>query len=72
MVELYIFSFVNCQEEEMCLGCLVKGCCLSQTYPTSQIEIEAYLFFFKCHIQSGVNKRQLFLKKNLIFNFLVS
>ena len=55
MVELYIFSFVNCQDEEMFSGCLVKGCCLSQTYPTSQIEIEAY--------QSGVNKRQLFLKK---------
>ena len=42
---LFVFSFVKCQEEEMCLGCLVKGRCLSQTYPTSQIEMEAYLFF---------------------------
>ena len=42
---LFVFSFVKCQEEEMCLGCLVKGCCLSQTYLTSQIEIEAYSFF---------------------------
>lgn len=29
-------------------------------------------FLFKCHIQSGVNKRQLFLRKFYFFNFLVS
>ena len=65
---LFVFSFVKCLEEEMCLGCLVKGRCLSQTYRHLKLKLRLILFF-KCHIQSAVNERQLFLRKNLFFQF---
>ena len=46
---LFVFSFVKCLEEEMCLGCLVKGRCLSQTYRHLKLKLRLILFF-KCHI----------------------
>ena len=52
----------------MCSGCLVKGCWYLAGI--SNWDWGLSFFFFKCYIQSGVNKsRQLFLRKILFFQF---
>ena len=67
-----IFSLLLIVRKKRCArAALLRGVVFLK--PIRHLKLRLRLiFFFKCHIQSGVNKRQLFLKKNLIFNFLVS